>query len=196
MEDSELTEAEEKEVKEDSDEVKEAERSSTEVEQLKSDLEAQTKIAEDYLSRLKYLQADFENYKKMAARERDLYELCATEGLIKALLPVIDNLEAAIASAKQNEDDTSFVEGLELIYTNLLEVLGKEGLKPIQAVGEAFDPYKHEVLLTVTDDELPEDTVVDEFEKGYTFGSKVIRSSKVKVSKVESLSQTEEGEDA
>jgi len=196
MEDSELTEAEEKEVKEDSDEVKEAERTSTEVEQLKCDLEAQTKLAEDYLSRLKYLQADFENYKKMAARERDLYVLCATEELIKALLPVIDNLEAAIASTKQNEDDTSFVEGLVLIYTNLLEVLGKEGLKPIQAVGEKFDPYKHEVLLTVTDDELPEDTVVDEFEKGYTFGSKVIRSSKVKVSKVESLSQTEEGEDA
>jgi len=196
MEDSELLEAEEKEVKEDSDEVKEAERTSTEVEQLKSDLEAQTKIAEDYLSRLKYLQADFENYKKMAARERDLYVLCATEELIKALLPVIDNLEAAIASTKQNEDDTSIVEGLVLIYTNLLEVLGKEGLKPIQAVGEKFDPYKHEVLLTVTDDELPEDTVVDEFEKGYTFGSKVIRSSKVKVSKVESLSQTEEGEDA
>ena len=196
MEDSELTEAEEKEVKEDSDEVKEAERTSTEVEQLKCDLEAQTKLAEDYLSRLKYLQADFENYKKMAARERDLYELCATEELIKALLPVIDNLEAAIASAKQNEDDTSFVEGLELIYTNLLEVLGREGLKPIKAVGEKFDPYKHEVLLTVTDDALPEDTVVDEFEKGYTFGSKVIRSSKVKVSKVESLSQTEEGEDA
>jgi len=191
-----LTEAEEKEVKEDSDEVKEAERTSTEVEQLKCDLEAQTKLAEDYLSRLKYLQADFENYKKMAARERDLYELCATEVLIKDLLPVIDNLEAAIASAKQNEDDTSFVAGLVLIYTDLLEVLGREGLKPIKAVGEKFDPYKHEVLLTVTDDELPEDTVVDEFEKGYTFGSKVIRSSKVKVSKVESLSQTEEGEDA
>lgn len=191
-----MTEAEEKEVKEDSDEVKEAERTSTEVEQLKCDLEAQTKLAEDYLSRLKYLQADFENYKKMAARERDLYELCATEVLIKDLLPVIDNLEAAIASAKQNEDDTSFVAGLVLIYTDLLEVLGREGLKPIKAVGEKFDPYKHEVLLTVTDDELPEDTVVDEFEKGYTFGSKVIRSSKVKVSKVESLSQTEEGEDA
>ena len=191
-----MTEAEEKEVKEDSDEVKEAERSSTEVEQLKSDLEAQTKIAEDYLSRLKYLQADFENYKKMAARERDLYELCATEELIKALLPVIDNLEAAIASAKQNEDDTSFVEGLELIYANLLAVLGKEGLKPIKAVGEKFDPYKHEVLLTVTDDELPDDTVVDEFEKGYTVGSKVIRTSKVKVSKVESSSQKEEVEEA
>lgn len=191
-----MTEAEEKEVKEDSDEVKEAERSSTEVEQLKSDLEAQTKIAEDYLSRLKYLQADFENYKKMAARERDLYELCATEELIKALLPVIDNLEAAIASAKQNEDDTSFVEGLELIYANLLAVLGKEGLKPIKAVGEKFDPYKHEVLVTVTDDELSEDTVVDEFEKGYTVGSKVIRTSKVKVSKVESSSQKEEVEEA
>ena len=175
---------EEQEEKEDSDEVDEATLTSTEVAQLKKDLEEKTNLADDYLSRLKYLQADFENYKKMVAREREMYEMCATEELIKNLLPVIDNLEAAIASSKQNEDDPSFVKGIELIYANLVEVLGKEGLKPIKAVGEKFDPYKHEVLLTVLDDELPEDTIVEELEKGYVRGSKVLRTSKVKVSKV------------
>lgn len=187
---------EEQEEKEDSDDVDEAELSSTEVAQLKKDLEAKTNLADDYLSRLKYLQADFENHKKMVAREREMYEMCATEELIKSLLPIIDNLEAAIASAKQNEDEPSFVEGIELIYANLVEVLGKEGLKPIKAVDEKFDPYKHEVLLTVLDDELSEDTIVEELEKGYVLGSKVIRTSKVKVSKVKSSPQTEEGEDA
>ena len=176
----------------------EAEVTSTEVETLKKELEEKTGLAEDYLSQLKYLQADFENYKKMVARERERYEMCATEELTKSLLPLIDNLEIAIASAKQNEDRASFVEGIELIYKDLMAVLGKEGLKPIKAVGEKLDPYKHEVIMTVVDHGLPEDTVLEELEKGYTLGSKVMRTSKVKVSKVKSpsdSSQIKEGED-
>ncbi|KAF5431637.1 Molecular chaperone GrpE (heat shock protein), partial [Candidatus Methanophagaceae archaeon] len=98
MVDSHLPKTEYKEEKEDSEVAAEAELSSTEVEQSKNDLEARMKLAEDYLSRLKYLPADFENYKKMTARERELHELCAIEERIKALLPVSDNLEAAIAS--------------------------------------------------------------------------------------------------
>jgi molecular chaperone GrpE len=177
----------------------EAEVTSTEVETLKKELEEKTKLADEYLSQLKYLQADFENYKKMVAREREMYEMCATEELTKSLLPLIDNLEIAIASAKQNENEPSFVEGFELIYKDLMAVLGKEGLKQIKAVGEKFDPYTHEVIMTVIDDGLPEDTVLEELEKGYMLGSKVIRTAKVKVSKVKSpldSSQIKEGEDA
>jgi len=199
-----LTEVQKKEQEQKEEEAKEveeveAEVTSTEVEALKKDLEEKTKLADDYLSQLKYLQADFENYKKMVAREREMYEMCATEEVIKRLLPIIDNLEIAIASAKQNEDEPSFVEGIELIYKDLMAVLGKEGLKPIKAVGEKFDPYKHEVIMTVVDDGLPEDTVLEELEKGYMLGSKLIRTAKVKVSKVKSpedSSQIKEGEDA
>jgi molecular chaperone GrpE len=199
-----LTEVQKKEQEQKEEETKEvgeveAEVTSTEVETLKKDLEEKTKLADDYLSQLKYLQADFENYKKMVAREREMYEMCATEEVIKRLLPIIDNLEIAIASAKQNEDETSFVEGIEWIYKDLMAVLGKEGLKPIKAVGEKFDPYKHEVIMTVVDDGLPEDTVLEELEKGYMLGSKLIRTAKVKVSKVKSpedSSQIKEGEDA
>ena len=164
----------------------EAEVTSTEIESLKKELEEKTRLAEDYLLQLKYLQADFENYKKMVAREREMYETCATEELTKSLLPIIDNLEIAIASAKQNEDSSSFVEGIELVYKDLMAVLGEEGLKSIKAVGEKLDPYKHEVIMTVIDDGLPEDTVLEELEKGYMLGSKVIRTAKVKVSKVKS----------
>jgi len=156
---------------------------STELERLKKELEEKTALADEYLSRLKYLQADFENYKKMAARERQLYEMCATEELIKRLLPIIDTLEAGFASAKQCEDLMSFVKGIELTYNDLMDMLGKEGLKPIKAVGEKFDPYKHEVTMTVIDDDHPEDTILEELERGYTLGAKVIRTSKVGISK-------------
>ncbi len=152
-----------------------------EAESLPNELEEKAKLADGYLSQLKYLQADFENYKKMVAREREMYEMCATETLIKNLLPIIDTLECAIASTSNN---TSFEEGIALIYKDLITVLGKEGLKPIAAVGEKFDPYKHEVIITVIDDDHPEDTILEEFEKGYMLGSKVIRTAKVKVSKI------------
>ncbi len=191
-----MTEVQKKEAKE--VEELEAEVTSTEIESLKKELEEKTKLAEDYLSQLKYLQADFENYKKMVAREREMYEMCATEELTKSLLPIIDNLEIAIASAKQSEDEPSFVEGIEMIYKDLMAVLGRAGLKPIKAVGEKFDPYTHEVIMTVIDNGLQEDTVLEELEKGYMLGSKVIRTAKVKVSKVKSpedSSQIKEGED-
>ena len=173
-------EGEEKEKEKEAEAEVKVEIASTESELLKSELDEKTKLADEYLSRLTYLQADFENYKKMVARERELYEMCATEALIKNLLPIIDTLECAIASASNN---TSFEEGIALIYKDLIAVLAKEGLKPIKAVGEKFDPYKHEVVMAVIDDTLPEDTILEEFEKGYMLGSKVIRTSKVKVSK-------------
>ncbi|MHC1600335.1 MAG: nucleotide exchange factor GrpE [Candidatus Methanospirareceae archaeon] len=159
------------------------EATSAELERLKKELEEKTALADEYLSRLKYLQADFENYKKMVAREREMYEMCATERLIKRLLPIIDTLEVGIASAKQCDDLISFVKGIELVYQDLMEALSKEGLKPIKAVGEKFDPYKHEVTKTVINDDHPEDTILEELEKGYMLGAKVIRTSKVGISK-------------
>jgi molecular chaperone GrpE len=157
----------------------------SELDTLRKELEEKTKLADEYLSRLKYLQADFENYKKMEARERKTYEMKATELLIKNLLPIIDTFEIAIELAKKNYNKASFIKGIELIYSDFLSELGKEGLKQIKAVGKKFDPYYNEVTMTVINNNLPEDTVVEEHEKGYMLGSKVIRTSKVKVSKIE-----------
>jgi molecular chaperone GrpE len=156
----------------------------TELESLEKKLEEKTKLADEYLSRLKYLQADFENYKKMEARDRKTFEVSVTERLIKNLLPIIDAFEIAIASVKKNYNKPSFIKGIELIYSDLLSVLGKEGLKQINTIGKNFDPYYSEVTMTVINNTLPEDTVVEEHEKGYMCGSKVIRTSKVTVSKV------------
>ncbi|MFE3845391.1 nucleotide exchange factor GrpE [Thermoplasmatota archaeon] len=157
----------------------------SELDMLRKELEEKTKVADDYLSRLKYLQADFENYKKMEAREKKTYEMNATELLIKNLLPIIDSFEIAIELVKKNYNKASFINGIELIYSDFLSELGKEGLKQIKAVGKKFDPYYNEVTMTVINNNLPEDTVVEEHERGYMLGSKVIRTSKVKVSKIE-----------
>ena len=157
----------------------------SELDTLRNELKEKTKLADEYLSRLKYLQADFENYKKMEARERKTYEMKATELLIKNLLPIIDSFEIAIELAKKNYNKASFIKGIELIYSDFLSELSKEGLKQIKAVGKKFDPYYNEVTMTVINNNLPEDTVVEEHEKGYMLGSKVIRTSKVKVSKIE-----------
>ena len=127
----------------------------TELESLEKKLEEKTKLADEYLSRLKYLQADFENYKKMETRDRKNYEINATERLIKNLLPVIDALEIAIASANKNYNKPSFVKGIELIYSDLLSVLGKEGLKQIKAVGKKFDTYYNEVTMTIINNSIP-----------------------------------------
>jgi molecular chaperone GrpE len=156
----------------------------TELDSLKMKLDEKTKLADEYLSRLKYLQADFENYKKMEARDRKTFEISATEGLIKNLLPILDAFEIALLSEKKNFNKASFIKGIELIYSDLMSVLAKEGLKQIKAIGKKFDPYFNEVTMTVIDNTLPEDTVVEEHEKGYMLSSKVIRTSKVTVSKV------------
>ena len=152
---------------------------------LKKKLEEKTRLADEYLSRLKYLQADFENYKKMEARDKKTFEMSATERIIKNLLPIIDTFEIAIESSKKNYNKSSFIKGIELIYSDLLSVLGKEGLKQIEVVGKKFDTYYSETTMTVINNDLLEDTVIEEHEKGYMLGSKVIRTSKVKVSKVE-----------
>lgn len=159
------------------------ETTSAELERLKQELAEKTALADEMLARLKYLQADFENYKKMVARERERYEQCATETLITRLLPLIDTIEAALASADTCEDLKTFVDGVELIYRDLMDELKTEGLKPIKAVGEKFDPYKHEVVMTAVDDTHPEDTVLEELGKGYMLGAKVLRTSKVTIAK-------------
>ncbi|MDY6966635.1 MAG: nucleotide exchange factor GrpE [Halobacteriota archaeon] len=140
-------------------------------------------LVEEYVSRIQYLQAEFENYKKIVSRERIEYERRANEALIKDLLPIIDSFENAISSARKNNDLKGLIEGVELIYGDLMDVLGERGLSPIEALKEKFDPYKHEAMMVVESDEFPENSVVEELQKGYTLNGNVIRTSKVKVSK-------------
>ncbi|MDY6959596.1 MAG: nucleotide exchange factor GrpE [Halobacteriota archaeon] len=140
-------------------------------------------LAEEYLSQIKYLQAEFENYKKIAEREKAGYIKRANERLITDLLPIIDSLEGAILTARKGGDHETLVKGIELIYADFVDILRDKGLSHIDAVGEKFDPYKHEAMMIDQDTDLPEDTVTEELQKGYSLDGTIIRTSKVKVVK-------------
>lgn len=150
---------------------------------LKKELEEKNKLAEEYLSRLKYLQADFENYKKMAAREKEEFVKFANEALIVKLLDVYENLERAVENGKKSEDKEALLQGVEMTYKQLKEMLEKEGLVQIKAVGEKFDPFRHEALMQEAKENCEDGVILEEFQRGYTLNTKVVRYSKVKVSK-------------
>lgn len=144
------------------------------------DVEEETLEAEDYLSTLQHVQAEFENYKKRVERDRADYIEQANAQIILKLLPVLDNFERALGSENSNSD--AFRKGVYMIFSQLKGILSAEGLSVIEAVGEEFDPYYHECVLAETGD-YDDDIVIEEFEKGYMFKKKVLRPSKVKVGK-------------
>jgi len=129
-------------------------------------------------NRMKYMQADFENYKKHIDREKAEFEKGANEGLINELLVIVDDLERATEKIKNKTTK----KGIEIILCNLMALLEKSGLKRIEAAGKKFDPYYHEALLSEPS-EREDGTVLEELKKGYMLNAKVIRHSKVKIAR-------------
>ncbi len=127
--------------------------------------------------------ADFDNYRKRVGRERAQLTKCANEDLIKRLLDVVDNIERALDAASESEDFDGFKKGMELIYDHLKGILTKEGLCPIVCLGEPFDPNYHEAVMALEKEGHESDKVVEEVQRGYTLDGRVIRPSKVVVSK-------------
>lgn len=148
---------------------------------LKQLLAEETSRAEDYYSRLARLQADFENYKRRTRQEMENFYKFASEQLICALLPVMDNFERALAA--KGDSIESFKSGVEMIYRQFQEVLAAEGMTAIPAVGEQFDPLKHEAVIQDQASGQPDNTVIEELRRGYCLKEKVIRPAMVKVAK-------------
>jgi molecular chaperone GrpE len=138
-----------------------------------------SEIKDRYLRAL----ADFENYRKRVARDNEERTRCATEDLVGRLLDVIDNMERAVDASAEAKDFDGLRKGLELTYASLRDILAKEGLCPIKCVGERFDPNYHEAIMTREQAGMADDNVLEEIQKGYTLKGKVIRPSKVVVSK-------------
>lgn len=152
----------------------------SELEQFKAELAKKEAQLQDYTDHLKRLQAEFENYCKRTEKERKDYMSYASEKLIVKLLLVIDDFDRALAQMKNLPEETR--KGIEMISKNLHKVLDEEHVEPIPAVGEKLDPYRHEALLQ-TESDMPEDTIIEELQKGYMMNGKVIRYAKVKVAK-------------
>ncbi len=143
------------------------------IEELKNQLEEAQSLAKERLDQLLRCRAEMDNMLKRAAREREDLVKYASEKLISKILPVLDSLEQA---SKHDE-------GTKVLYQQLLDILKGEGLMPIDAVGQKFDPYRHEAFYQLKSEELEEDTVAEEIQKGYLLDCKVIRFSKVAVAK-------------
>jgi len=145
-------------------------------EQLKKELEEQTRLAGERLNQIRYLQADFDNFRRWCTKEKDLITDHANEQLIVDLLVILDDFERALPSLEQEKNR----QGMEMIYKNLSKILSAYGLQPIDCVGKKFDPHFHEVLCTEKCAN-EQNTVLEDLGKGYLLRSKVIRPSKVKI---------------
>ncbi len=140
------------------------------------------KLAEERFDRLLRLQAEFENYRKRVNRERGEFIRYALEDLICDLLPVVDNFERAIASAHQHDNSHALLQGVEMVYKQVRDILAKRGLERIETLGKKFDPREHEAVMQVESEEHPDNTVIEESLAGYKLKNKVIRPAMVKVS--------------
>ena len=127
--------------------------------------------------RLLRLAADFDNYKKRAARERQEYVTFANERLLKELLPVLDDLERALDAAEEHQE-AQLEEGVRLVHRSLAGLLERQGIKEIAADG-AFDPHVHEALLAQPSEDAESGAVIDVVQKGYTLGDRVVRPARV-----------------
>ena len=154
----------------------------TEIDELKVQVEAKEKQLKEYLDRLRRAQADFENYKKRMQKEQEQMALLLEDRLISDFLPLYDNLERAFRSYNSNQDKDSFIEGTERIFAQFHSFIESRGVLAMKALGEVFDPALHEALITVESTESG-GKVLEEFERGFLRNGRVIRPSKVKVSK-------------
>ena len=164
----------------DKDDTSEENRQSDAEGKLRDLLDQERKRNEDLVSRMKYLQADFENYQKRTEREMQQVEERAVLGLVSRLLSVLDELELASANAAKHGEGKVVSEGIKMVYRNLNSVMKTSGLRRIEAVGMPFDPRLHEAVEKV-DGSGESDRVVGEIRSGYTFRGQVLRPSMVKV---------------
>ena len=130
------------------------------------------------------LYAEFENARKRMERERQEFVKYANEGLIAEFLSILDNLERSVEAAQaKHEDYEAFLKGVQMIMAQIHEMLKKNNVKPVEARGLMFDPHRHEVLMQEETDGHEDGIILDEFQKGYMLGDRIIRTSKVKVAK-------------
>ena len=136
------------------------------------------KQLEEKEDRLKRLMAEFDNFKKRSTKERDMLYNNLISDIIKNLLPVLDNLEKAVMTETKDE---GYKQGIELLLKQFKEVLTTNGVQEIETIGATFDPELHEAVSLVTDENLGEKEIKEEFRKGYKIGNKVIRHAMVVV---------------
>ncbi len=150
-----------------------------EIEALKGQVDGLNKDLQEKKDRLLRLQADFDNFRRRSAKEREEISAVVTQNFCKDMLPLLDNFERAMAA--ETKDVEAFQKGVEMIFTQFQEILKKNGLEHIEAIGQKFDPNFHQAVMRVEDPDKEDDTVAQELQKGYMVKGRVIRPSMVQV---------------
>lgn len=136
---------------------------------------------EELEDRVKRQMAEFDNFRKRTEKEKShMYEVGARD-VIEKILPVVDNFERGLAAVPEEQKNDPVIDGMDKIYRQLMTVLADLGVEPIEAVGKEFDPNFHNAVMHVEDEELGENIVAEEFQKGYLYKDTVVRHSMVKV---------------
>ena len=148
------------------------------------ELEITRKQLEEEKDRCLRLNAEFDNSRKRTQKEKEEFIKYANEKLILELIDVLEALERGLENSRKSENKDKLIEGMELIYKQFKTIMEKNGLSPIKALGEKFDHYKHEAMMQTPTEEYEEGTILEEFARGYMLNNKVIRYSKVRVSKM------------
>jgi molecular chaperone GrpE len=161
---------------------------------LKQELAAKELEAKSNYDRFLRQVAELDNFKKRTARERDDAIRFANEAMIKDLLPVVDNLERAVAHAAGGGNGKPIVEGVEMVLKGLLDVLAKHGVTQISALGQSFDPSKHEAMAQVESESHEPNAVVDELHKGYMLRDRLLRPALVSVAKAPETREKKNGD--
>ena len=167
---------------------------SAELETLRLELAAKELEAKQYYERFLRQAAELDNFKKRAAKEREESLRYGNESLIRDLLPVLDNLERAVAYAEGGGNGRPLLDGVQMTLRSFLDVLGKHGVRQITAKGELFDPQKHEAIAQVETEELPPNRVVEEHHKGYFLLDRLLRPALVSTAKAPTKNSDNEDE--
>ncbi|PZN08138.1 MAG: nucleotide exchange factor GrpE [Bacillota bacterium] len=145
----------------------------------RSEAEAARRQAQEYLDQLRRLQADFTNYRRRMMEEQRRWRQDAEAELVRALLPVLDNLERALAAG--GDAGHPVVQGVAMIHRQFLDVLRQVGVEPMEAEGQPFDPHRHEAVARVETADRPDGTVIEVFQRGYLYRGRTLRPAMVKV---------------
>jgi molecular chaperone GrpE len=126
-------------------------------------------------------QADFDNFRRRSRLDQEAAQKYRAQSLVTEIIPALDNFERALQIEADNDQTKSLLQGVNMVYNQLVQALQSEGVEAIKAVGEQFDPHLHQAVMQVEDENFDSNTVIEELQKGYTLKDRVIRPSMVKV---------------
>lgn len=170
--------AEESEEMEDSDDAEGSEKKKGFFKKKKS---KQEEKIEELTDQVKRQMAEFDNFRKRTEKEKDQMFEVGAKSIIEKILPVIDSFERGLAAVPEDEKDDAFVDGMDKVYKQMMTALEEAGVKTIETEGAEFDPNFHNAVMHIEDENLGENVIAEEFQKGYTYRDAVVRHSMVKV---------------